>query len=161
VVCNFNVDVGPEIELVYPAETPFSHSDLSTLCFNSFPERHDNEWTDDMYFSFTMRNNSPDINLMSPSPPYGSPDLLYGTAVFRQEYDGMRKRRYNQKSLVVISNHEFPAFFMSLLRLLTEDGTIGNISSLEAARSQIETWPAPKIGIQHLPFLGSLFKLEM
>jgi hypothetical protein len=108
-----------------------------------------------------MRNNSPDVNLSSPSPPYGSADDFYGSCVFRQEYDSLRKRRYNQKSLVVISNHEFPSFFMTLLRTIATDAVIGDIARLEAACSEIASWPSPTVGVQSLPFLGTLLKLEM
>jgi hypothetical protein len=146
---------------VYPLETPFSQEDLSTICFNSFPERHDHEWTDDMYFTFTIRNNSEDISLMSPAPPYGSPDLFYGVSVFRQEHDSIMKRSYNQKSLVIISNHEFPALFMNMLRILTADGVISNLTRLEAACAQVQSWPAPKVGLQALPFLGTVFNVDV
>lgn len=161
VVCNFNVDLGPEIELVYPPDVTFTTADLSTICFNSFPERHDTEIMEDMYFHFSMRNGSPDINLTSPSPPYGSADLFFGTCVFRQQYDGMTKRRFNQKSLVLISNHDFPAFYMNLLRVVVASAPISDPARLEAACAQIERWPPPIIGKQELPFLGGVTMLEM
>ncbi|KAF2664469.1 hypothetical protein BT63DRAFT_429236 [Microthyrium microscopicum] len=161
VVCNFNVDIGPEVEVVYPSDTPFSAVDLSTICFDSFPERHDGEITEDMYYNFTLRNNSPDINLTSPSPPYGSPESFHGVTVFRQEYDGSSKRRFNQKSLVIISNHEFSSFFMNLLRVIVTGSNIGDITRLESACAQIEGWPPPRIGTQELPFLGGKMVLEI
>jgi hypothetical protein len=114
-----------------------------------------------MYFNFILPNNSPDINLSSPSPLYGSPDLFHGAAVFRQEYDGLTKRRYNQKSLVLISNHDFPAFFMTLLRLAVTGSPIGDPARLEAACAQMENWPSPAIGKQELPFLRAIVTLDM
>jgi hypothetical protein len=152
---------GPEVETVYPPDVSFSTSDLSTICFNSFPERQDADLLEDMYFSFTLRNNSPDIKLSSPTPPYGSAGLFHGTCVFRQEYDSLSKRRFNQKSLVVVSNQEFPAFFVNVLRVIVTGATIGDITRLEAACSQIEGWPPPRIRKQDLPFLGGIISLEM
>jgi hypothetical protein len=140
---------------------PFSQSDLSTICFNSFPERQDTDLLEDMYYSFTLKNNSPDINLSSPTPPYGSPDLFYGTCVFRQEYDKLSKRSFNQKSITVISNQEFPSLFINILRVIVTGSTIGDIARLESACSQIESWPPPRIGKQDLPFLGGMIALEM
>lgn len=34
IVCDFNVDVGPEILMVYPPDTAFSQADLTAICFN-------------------------------------------------------------------------------------------------------------------------------
>lgn len=149
------------MEAVYPPDVSFSTPDLSTICFNGFPERQDADVLDDMYFSFTLRNNSPDINLSSPTPPYGSPGLFHGTCVFRQEQDNLSKRRFSQKSLVVVSNQEFPSFFTNILRVIATGGTIGDLARLEAACSQMEAWPAPRIGKQDLPFLGAIISLEM
>ncbi|KAF2402498.1 DUF1630-domain-containing protein [Trichodelitschia bisporula] len=161
IVCNFNVDVGPEIELIYPPEVSFTASDLSAICFNSFPERHDTDIEGDVFFQFTVRNNSPDVPLLSPAPPHGSADAFYGNCIFRQEYDSMTKRSFNQRSLVLISTHEFPSFFAKLLRIVTDCGPISDPTRLEAACSQISEWPAPFVGHLELPFLGSLLKLEI
>jgi hypothetical protein len=127
----------------------------------SFPERQDSETTEDVTFHFNIRNNSPDISLSSPNPPYGSPCNLYGTCIFRQEYDSTTKRRFNQKSLVAISNHEFPAFFAKLLNILTENGVINDPLKLQVACSEISSWNPPAIGHQDLHFLGYLLALEM
>lgn len=34
VVCDFNVDLGPEVLFVYPPDTAFSQADLTAICFN-------------------------------------------------------------------------------------------------------------------------------
>ncbi|KAF1984427.1 DUF1630-domain-containing protein [Aulographum hederae CBS 113979] len=161
VVCNFNVDLGPEIELVYPPSIEFSQSDLLAMCFSSFPERHDTEIVDDISFQYSIRNNSPDVRLDSPHAPYGSASDLYGHCVFRQEYDRRTKRSFNQKSLVLISNHDFPALYLAILQKMTASGLISDPSALEAACAEIASWPAPSIGRLELPFLGSVFVLEI
>jgi hypothetical protein len=73
----------------------------------------------------------------------------------------MTKRSFNQKSLVLISNHDFPAFNLRLLRSLTHFGVISDPSALEAASSGIANWSAPVVGHQDLPFLGEVLQLEM
>lgn len=161
VVCNFNVDVGPEVELVYPPHTNFSPSDLSAICFNSFPERQDSEFSEDAHFHFVIRNGSPDISLHSPNAPYGSSSLLFGNSVFRQEFDTVTKRSFSQKALVIISNHEFSSFFAKILRTITKSGFICDPTRLEAACSEISKWPPPTVGKQQLPFLGTLMEFEM
>jgi len=161
IVCNFNVDVGPEVELIYPPDINFSASDLSAICFNSFPERQDSEFTGDAHFHFVVRNNSPDISLLSPNAPHGSSSLFFGNSVFRQEFDSVTKRSFTQKALVIISTHEFPSFFAEILRIITNSGLINDPTRLEAACSEITKWPPPTIGRRQLPFLGTLLNLEM
>jgi hypothetical protein len=127
----------------------------------SFPERQDSDPSEDVNFHFNIRNNSPDVPLHSPNQPYGSSNTLFGTCVFRQEYDNMTKRSYNQKSLVLISNHDFPAFHSRLLQIITDLGLISDPSRLEVACADISTWDPPSIGHHGLPFLGYILELEM
>lgn len=73
----------------------------------------------------------------------------------------MTKRSFNQRSLVLLSSHEFSALYLRLLRTLTDSGVVGDPSRLEAAAAAISQWPAPVIGHQDLPFLGEMVQLEM
>lgn len=140
---------------------------------HSFPERQDTDHQPgptfsrqekrllDLAFNFNIRNNSPDLKLHSPSPPYGSAENFYGSCLFRSEYDQMTKRSFNQKSLVLLSNHDFPALHARILQLMTEFGAIGDPSKLELAADEISKWKSPRVGHQDLPFLGHLLQLEM
>ncbi|CAI6334620.1 unnamed protein product [Periconia digitata] len=161
IVCNFNVDVGPEIEIIYPPDTPFAQGDLSAICFNSFPEQQNTETQDDLTFSFSIANNSPDVRLSSPRAPHASPDTFYGSCVFRQEYDGSMKRSFNQRTLVLITHHNFPSFYHRLLHQMASGQHISDPTTLEAAHSQMATWPAPALGRQDLPFIGSMLTLDI
>jgi hypothetical protein len=73
----------------------------------------------------------------------------------------MTKRSYNQKSLVLISNHDFPAIQLRLLQIVTDLGLISDPSRLEVACAEISTWGPPSVGHHDLPFLGSVLSLEM
>ncbi|KAF1816159.1 hypothetical protein P152DRAFT_112460 [Eremomyces bilateralis CBS 781.70] len=161
IVCNFNVDLGPEIELVYPPNTPFSQSDLSAICFNSFPERHDADVTEDLGFQFTIRNNSPNVRLESPNAPYGSATLLHGNCIFRQEFDTTIKRSFNQRTMCIISNQPFPALFMHVLQRMTSETDFSNPNVLEQAFLHIASWPTPSVGSHSLPFMGSVLPFEI
>ncbi|KAJ4375315.1 hypothetical protein N0V83_002401 [Neocucurbitaria cava] len=161
IVCNFNVDVGPEIEILYPPDVPFTTADLSAICFNSFPEQQNTETADDLAFNFAITNNSPDIRLSSPNAPHGSADTLYGSCVFRQEFDDNMKRSFNQRSLVLISHHNFTSFHNRILQRMTESGVISDPTTLEAAYSQMGTWAPPALGRHDLPFLGKMFMLDI
>lgn len=152
---------GPEIEILYPPDVPFSTADLTAICFNSFPEQQNTETSEDLTFNFTISNNSPDIPLSSPQPPHGSPSNFYGCCVFRQEFDDTMKRSFNQRTLVLISHHNFLAFYTRLLHQMTDSGVISDPTALEAAYSQITAWPPPALGRHELPFLGSMIILDI
>jgi len=161
IVCNFNVDLGPEVELVYPPGVQFSTADLTAFCFNSFPERQDTETAEDLTFHFTVRNHSPDILLSSPYSPHGSASTFFGYCVFRQEMDQTMKRSFNQRTLVLISNHDFPGLFFRMLHQMTSSGMISDPNALEAAFTHVSSWPPPSIGRHELPFLGSMIELDI
>jgi hypothetical protein len=153
--------LGPEIEIIYPPEVSFSTSDLSAICFNSFPEQQNTETVGDLAFNFTISNNSPNISLTSPHAPHGSSDTFYATCVFRQEFDHTMKRSFNQRTLVLIANHNFLSFYNHLLHQMTVSGHISDPTTLETAHSQMMSWPAPALGNQELPFFGSMLSLEV
>ncbi|KAI9830229.1 MAG: hypothetical protein M1819_005756 [Sarea resinae] len=159
VVCNFNVDIGPEIELVYP-ETNFTQSDLSAICFNSFPDRQDGEVTDDLKFHFTLRNHSSLIS-GSDGSSIRKLDYFYGSCVFRQEADILAKRNFGQKTLVLVSHLDFPSLHLRILDLMTSTDFINNPDALEAACIQISAWKPPANGQLELPFFGSLLNVDM
>ncbi|KAF2115235.1 hypothetical protein BDV96DRAFT_492858 [Lophiotrema nucula] len=161
IVCNFNVDVGPEIEIIYPPQVAFSLPDLTAIAFNSFPEQQNTETVDDMSFNFTISNNSPDINLSSPRAPHGSATTFYGSCVFRQEFDGTMKRSFNQRTLVLLSHHGFLPFYNRVLLEMTKTGFISDPTKLESAYSQMASWPSPALGRLELPFMGSVITLDI
>lgn len=161
VVCNFNVDIGPEVEILYPPDVAFTTQDLTAICFNSFPEQQNTETTEDMIFSYTFKNNSPDVSISSPQAPYGSPSTFYASCIFRQEFDHTMKRSFNQRTLVLISHHPFLSFYTKLLRGMTESGVISDPTTLEAAYSQMTAWPSPSLGRHELPFLGAMITLDI
>ncbi|KZF21902.1 hypothetical protein L228DRAFT_269350 [Xylona heveae TC161] len=160
VVCNFNVDVGPEIESVYPP-TPLASSDLSAICFNSFPERHEGEITEDLSFSFALRNHSPKVSFDAFDYLYGKQDYFHGTCLFRQEQDNTVKRRFGQKSLVLLSQHDFPGLWVKLLHLMTSNNALGDIAVLETACMHVASWKPPTAGQHQLPFFGSVLAMDI
>ncbi|KAL9064764.1 MAG: hypothetical protein Q9157_007716 [Trypethelium eluteriae] len=112
-------------------------------------------------FHYTINNHSPDVQLQSPHPPYGSPSFLFASCVFRQEADRLSKRNYDQKTLIIVSHHEFPSFFLRIVRDITARDVISNPDALMAACGQIAQWQPPSMGKQTLPFLGSLLELHI
>jgi hypothetical protein len=127
----------------------------------SFPEQQNTETAEDLAFNFAVTNNSPDVKLISPNAPYGSADTFYGTCVFRQEFDHSMKRSFNQRTLVMISHHNFPSFHHRLLHKMTETGVISDPVTLHAAYNQMFAWRPPSLGRHELPFLGSIITLDI
>ncbi len=137
-------------------------NDLSNgvLTCQSFPERNDAETTEDLWFSFRVRNQSPDVK--PPPIPTASGDINYlnGFCIFRREADSLAKRRFGQKSLVIISQHSYNALFFKLLNFMTSD-VLSDRTTLELACIHIANWDSPSIGRHELPFLGYVMDLEM
>lgn len=71
------------------------------------------------------------------------------------------KRSFNQRTLVLVSHHNFLAFYNRLLYQMTESGLISDPTTLESAYTQMVTWPAPALGRQELPFMGSMIALDI
>lgn len=86
---------------------------------------------------------------------------MFASCVFRQEADSLSKRNYDQKTLILVSHHEFPSFFLRLVRDLTARDVINNPDALISACGEIAQWQPPSMGKQTLPFLGALLELHM
>lgn len=133
----------------------------TSLTVQSFPEQQNTETSEDLAFNFAITNNSPDVKLSSPNPPHGSSDIFYGTCVFRQEFDHTMKRSFNQRTLVMISHHNFPSFHKRLLERMTETGVISDPVTLQTAYNQMFAWRPPRVGRHELPFLGNIITLDI
>jgi len=97
-----------------------------------------------------------------PPIPTASGDINYlnGFCIFRREADSLAKRRFGQKSLVIISQHSYNALFFKLLNFMTSD-VLSDRTTLELACIHIANWDSPSIGRHELPFLGYVMDLEM
>ncbi|KAF3906552.1 hypothetical protein ABW20_dc0107784 [Dactylellina cionopaga] len=162
IVCDFNVDLGPEIEWIYPY-APFSPADLTTICFNSFPDRNNpDDLTTDTSFHFRFRHTSTDIQVPS-SDLVSRPEFWFGYCLFRQQRDETVKRKYGQKSFVVVSQHDFTTLFRDqmLAKTLPLLDFGASAALMESACAQIVNWPSPRPGQMELPFFGSIFNLHI
>jgi len=130
--------------------------------FGSFPERSNGDQVQDTLFYYRLEALSSPIE---PAPTYLPTEIpssfLYGYCAFSQRRDSTAKRKFGQKSLVLISHHEFPAFFSKIVDLvLSLDATVGP-DTLESACAHIASWSDPVVGLQRLPFLGTLLDVDM
>lgn len=71
------------------------------------------------------------------------------------------KRSFNQRSMVLISHHNFTSFNNRILQVMTESGVISDPTTLEGAHAQMNNWPPPSVGRHELPFLGRILTLDI
>ncbi|KAH8151614.1 uncharacterized protein LAJ45_04236 [Morchella importuna] len=157
VVCDFNVDIGVEVEYMFPS-TQFSQTDLQTICFSSFPERVNSDTIEDSAFHFKFRHSSPEVSC---EPTEDDPGYWYGFCLFRQQRDISVKRNYRQKSLVLVSQHDFAPLFAHLVKTISTLDFAVSPTLIESACSNIAAWAGPEAGVQELPFLGSLLDVHI
>ncbi|RPB25733.1 DUF1630-domain-containing protein [Terfezia boudieri ATCC MYA-4762] len=158
VVCDFNVDVGVEVEYMLPPTPEISTSDLSTICFNSFPERN-SDTVGDVEFHFRFRHSSSELVLEADHDKDAA--YWYGFCLFRQQKDITVKRHFRQKSLVLISQHNYATLFRHLVKTVALIDFDVSPTIVESACANIASWNPPEIGHQELPFLGSLLKVHI
>lgn len=158
VVCDFNVDIGVEVEYMLPPTPEISTSDLSTICFNSFPERN-SDTVGDVEFHFRFRHSSSQLVLEADHDEDAA--YWYGFCLFRQQKDITVKRHFRQKSLVLISQHNYATLFRHLVKTVALIDFDVSPTIVESACANIASWNPPEIGHQELPFLGSLLKVHI
>jgi hypothetical protein len=71
------------------------------------------------------------------------------------------KRSFNQRTLVIISQYNFPSFYNRILQRMTVSGLISDPTILQAAYAEINTWKPPIVGRHVLPFLGHVLTLDI
>ncbi|KAI8938966.1 hypothetical protein NX059_004814 [Plenodomus lindquistii] len=71
------------------------------------------------------------------------------------------KRSFNQRTLVLISHHNFTAFYHKVLQTMTASGVISDPKTLDAAFAQMDSWAPPHLGRHDLPFLGNMLVLDI
>jgi len=157
VVCDFNVDVGVEVEYMFPS-TDLSATDIQTICFSSFPEKSNSDTVEDSAFHFKFRHTSPNV---LHAETEDDPAHWYGYCLFRQLHDVSAKRNYRQKSLILISQHDFPPLFGHIVKTISLLGFAVSPALIESACSNIAGWGPPGIGMKELPFLGEILEVHM
>ena len=125
---------------------------------SSFPERNSDS-VGDVEFHFRFRHSSNELILERDHDEDSA--YWYGFCLFRQQKDLAVKRHFRQKSLVLISQHNYASLFRHLVKTVALiDFDVGS-TIVESACANIASWNPPEIGHQELPFLGSLLTVHM
>lgn len=124
----------------------------------SFPEKNNPDAIiEDSAFHFKFRHTSPDVAV----GPTEDPTHWYGYCLFRQKRDISVKRHYRQKSLILVSQHDFPPLFSHIVQTVSMLEFAVSPALCESACSNIAAWGPPEIGIKELPFLGEILEVHM
>ncbi|KAF9532638.1 hypothetical protein CPB83DRAFT_784718 [Crepidotus variabilis] len=157
-VVEFDIDTGPTVDAVYPPLT-LSPTELETLAFCAFPDSLQFDQGSQIH-SFRLRERT------SSTPPNDRPKtqdgFIYGYSHFMQKRDSTSKRGYQQRSLVILTQHQFPALFSSLITIFGPLFEKHGTPMLEAACYNTATWSNPDPGETiELGFLGSVLHVEI
>ncbi|KAI0690632.1 hypothetical protein BC835DRAFT_1521561 [Cytidiella melzeri] len=162
IVVDFDIDYGPKVTAVYPP-LELSATEESNIAFSSFP---DSPQAESGSYIHSFRTRCPlslaktainDIN-----PAAETDVFVYGFAHFTQRRNSKSKRGYQQRSLVVLSQHAYPSLFYTVLSYLGQEFLSHGGPMLEAACLNVSNWPDPyPSATLELGFLGHAFTIDL
>ncbi|KAF9480001.1 DUF1630-domain-containing protein [Pholiota conissans] len=157
-VVEFDLDSGPVVEGIYPP-LDLLPTELQNIAFCSFPDSMQFDQGSQTY-SFRIREQS--STQLMPNRRPTEDGFIYGFSHFIQRRDSSSKRGYSQRSLVILTQYQYPALYSGVSNIIGplfgEHGT----PMLEAACHNIATWPDPTLGkTLELGFLGTVLHVEI
>ncbi|KAI0072956.1 DUF1630-domain-containing protein [Panus rudis PR-1116 ss-1] len=163
VVVDFDLEYGPKITKVYP-HLALGPSESENIAFSSFPDAPQTAEGSHIH-SFRLRLSGPSEDILPRSEddrPSTHDGYMYGFSYFTQRRDSTSKRGYQQRSLVVLTQHAYPALFYTILTHLGNEFLLHGGPMLEAACHNIAHWSDPEPGsVLELGFLGSVFTTQL
>ncbi|KAF8640309.1 hypothetical protein AX16_010204 [Volvariella volvacea WC 439] len=161
-VVDFDLDMGPVLSGVYPPLS-LTPSEGENIAFASFPDSSQFDQGSQTH-SFRIRESgiSNTSDTCPVARPFSEDGFLYGFAHFTQQRDESSKRGYLQRSSVILTHRQLPAFFTSMVSVFGPLYHTHGLPMLEAACHNIAVWPDPTPGrTVELGFLGSVLHLEI
>ncbi|KAI9568201.1 hypothetical protein HD554DRAFT_2100798 [Boletus coccyginus] len=160
VVVQFDLDLGPVVRAVHPS-IYLSPSERENIAFSSFPDSLQFEQGSEVH-SFRIRvypDSEATADERRPQPLDG---FMYGFSHFCQTRDPKSKRGYQQSSLVLLTHHQYPALYTSMISQLGPLFHNHGVPMLETACHNIASWQSPSPGLTvELGFLGSVLHVEL
>ncbi|KAI5834906.1 DUF1630-domain-containing protein [Schizophyllum commune Tattone D] len=156
-VVNFDIDHGPVVDGIYPPLFLYP-DEIENIAFSSFPDSAQFEQGAQAH-SFRIREDEAIGNEKRPPTIDG---FIYGFAHFSQRKDASIKRGYQQRSVVILTHHQYPALFSAVMSLLGPLYEEHGVPMLESACHNIATWPPPTPGSTvELGFLGNVITAQI
>ncbi|KAF5379809.1 hypothetical protein D9615_005688 [Tricholomella constricta] len=155
-IVDFDVDDGPVIDGIYPPSILLP-VEAENLAFSSFPDSLQFDQGSQSH-SFRVREQLGSMHAEKRPPTKDG--FIYGYSHFTQKRVSTSKRGYEQRSVVILTQHQFPAFFSLLISIFGPLFQQHGLLMLETACQNIATWrdPAPGETLE-LGFLGSVLRL--
>uniref|UniRef100_A0AC35TZF9 UDENN domain-containing protein n=1 Tax=Rhabditophanes sp. KR3021 TaxID=114890 RepID=A0AC35TZF9_9BILA len=163
-IVTFDLEIGQNIEFIYPGERDLSVEEKSNICYMSFPDSHSAVSQDTTYhfrLSRTGNNfeNSIENDYANDCPlsilPYQK--FLYGYVHFRQQKNTSLPRGYYQKSVVILSSYPLHELFYKVVDIISMAYFEAGEEAIKSACRQIDEWSKPQPGQSiGLPLLGNI-----
>ncbi|EIM91458.1 DUF1630-domain-containing protein [Stereum hirsutum FP-91666 SS1] len=170
-IVNFDLELGPSLTCVFPP-IPLYPFEAENIAFSAFPDSPQFAEGSQIH-SFRIseqRGSSSSSSTKAPQSrssgvgerPPSTDGFLYGFSHFTQRRDSTVKRGYEQRSVVILTHHPYPALFMSVLSKLGPLHQLHGDAILEVACHNILSWSAPTPGkVVELGFLGSVLHVQL
>jgi len=140
-----------------------STTEKENIAFSSFPDSLRSD-EGSQFHSFRIRDHGSrtELSALSVQRPEALDGFLYGYAHFCQRRDTSSKRGYSQRSVVLLTQLQYPALFTEIIRrfglLYDKHGT----GILESALHNIAQWCKPLPGAMcELGFVGDVIHAEL
>ncbi|KAF9007539.1 hypothetical protein BDQ17DRAFT_1238106 [Cyathus striatus] len=156
-VVEFDVDDGPVIDAIFPPMFLLP-SEEENIAFSAFPDSLQFDQGSQCH-SFRVREQLRAID--DSKRPATIDGFIYGYSHFTQRKDPSLKRGYQQRSLVILTQYQYPALFTSIARIFGPLYQSHGTPMLEAACHNIATWYDPVPGVVELGFLGTVLHVEI
>ncbi|KAF5358764.1 hypothetical protein D9758_008558 [Tetrapyrgos nigripes] len=160
-IVDFDVDDGPVVNGVFPPLVLFPR-EVENIAFSAFP---DSPQFDQGCQSHSFRIREDQVSVPSDRRPASKDGFMYGYSHFTQRKDSRSKRGYEQRSVVILTHHQFPALFTHICSIFGPLFQEHGIPMLEAACHNIATWlkrSDPVFGsFIELGFLGTVLPVEL
>ncbi|KAF8879304.1 hypothetical protein CPB84DRAFT_1687970 [Gymnopilus junonius] len=156
----FDLDSGPLVDGVYPPLTLLP-GEYENIAFCAFPDSLQFDQGSQTH-SFRVREHIGPQSSEERAPTIDS--FMYGFSHFIQRRDSSSKRGYQQRSLVILTQHQYPALFSAIAGIFGPLFETHGTPMLEAACHNIATWyePDPTPGqTLELGFLGTVLQVEI
>ncbi|KAG6853479.1 hypothetical protein C0991_004095 [Blastosporella zonata] len=157
-IVDFDLDDGPVLEGIFPPSILLP-AEAENLAFSSFPDSLQFDQGSQSH-SFRIREQLNSINAEKRPPTKDG--FIYGYSHFTQKKDATSKRGYEQRSVVILTQHQFPALFSLLISIFGPLFHQHGLPMLEAACQNIASWRDPVPGeTLELGFLGSVLRVAL
>ncbi|KAF8333860.1 hypothetical protein F5887DRAFT_991661 [Amanita rubescens] len=159
-VVNFDLDHGPVVDGVFPPLFLLP-SESENIAFSAFPDSPQFDQGSQVH-SFRIREPLQSLATEHSKRLPTKDGFIYGYSHFTQKRDPSSKRGYCQRSVVILTELQYPALFTRIVSIFGPLYDLHGLPMLESACQNIATWCDPTPGqTVELGFSGTALHLEI